>query len=577
MSGLPRLTGDGRGWGIAVVAALSVGQALAAGAAAIATRDVFAALAADARTVPLPVEALAVLALSGVAIAGLRVVERVVAEKLGQGYAAVLRQKLFTHLSRLPARRLTEQRAGGLTLRFVGDLGAVRNWISLGIARLISAGIVLPGALAAIFVIDLELGLAATLPIGLGLAVMALLGMRFGAAHRRLRSRRAKLATDMAERIPHAAELRLLGRMAVERRQLERRTERMVMAALSRARAAALLRAVPDAASGMAAASVLYMALSADLRTASAAGALAAVGLALQPMRELAGVWDRRRAWVAARRKCEALLARPLRPAGRSDGADPMSRTEGAARGGTGRGPVVLEGQTRTTALATATAPVALAFHMLKAGPLRHIVATLEPGGRVAIRGPNGAGKSLLLTLAAGLEMPEAGRVTLDGVATGRLRAGAIARRVAFVGPRSPILAGSLRRALTMGGSNRPDDTAVTEMARHLGLGSVLDRLGGLDGRVGEGGRTLSSGEARRVLLTRAALSGAGLLLLDEPDDVLDADGPVLLARLFDATPASILYTTHDPRVAALGERVWRVENGQLRIATTPEGRADAA
>jgi ABC-type multidrug transport system fused ATPase/permease subunit len=539
MSLIPRVTGEGRGRGIALIAALALGQAAAAGVAAFSTRDVFAAFRDSATAWPLL--ALALVACAGLAAALLRVVERVVAERVGQDYAASLRLKLFTHLTQMSARDVSDRRNGALAMRFVGDLAAVRGWVSVGIARLISASIVLPVAGGVLFLLNPNLGLAAVIPIALGLVVMSLAGPRLGRAHRRLRARRARLAADMSERIPHAPELRLLGRIQAERAQLQRHTKKLISSALERARSAALLRAVPDAVSGLAAASLFLVALRSGAPAAEAAGALAAVGLMIQPMRDLAGVWDRHRAWVASRDKCEALLAAPRLKRPRPGIRETMQ-----------------------------DAPQPLRFAAVSAGILDDIDIDAAAGQKIAIVGGNGAGKSTLLSLAAGLEQPLKGEVTFGGRAPSSLSAAERRRTIARVGARSPILAGSLRRALTMGTSNQPDDTAILAHAKAFGLKEVIARLGGLDGKLTEGARNLSAGEARRVLLARAALSAPRLMLLDEPDDALGADGPALVERLVRQSDATTLVTTHNLALARRMDLLWFIKHGRILEAGAP-------
>ena len=539
MSRLPRIAEGRRGRGIAAVAALALGQAAAAGMAAFATRDVFAAFRDTSGAVP--VTALVLIAAAGITIAALRIYERVVAERLGQDYAASLRLKLFTHLAQMSARDVAERRSGALAMRFVGDLAAVRGWVSMGIARLISSGIVLPAACAVLFLLNPALGMAATIPVVLGVIIMALASTRLGPAHRRLRSRRARLAADMSERIPHAPELRLMGRTRTETAHLIRRTERMVASALDRARAAGFLRAVPDAVSGIAAALVLFVALGSGAPGAEAAGALAALGLMVQPIRDLAGVWDRHRAWVAARDKCERLLAAPRLRRPRLQDVDPLPDT-----------------------------PPALRFAGVSAGLLNGIDAAVAPGRKVAIIGGNGAGKSTLLALAAGLERPTTGTVTLAGRPPSGLGTAERRRTIALMGARSPILAGSLRRALTMGLSKVRGDEAIRAAAEVFGLKPVIARLGGLDGRVGEAGRTLSSGEVRRVLLTRAALAAPKLMLLDEPDDALDAEGVMLVDRLVRGSDATTLVVTHNLALARRMDELWFVQDGRIAEVGPP-------
>ncbi|MEP4329154.1 MAG: ATP-binding cassette domain-containing protein, partial [Anderseniella sp.] len=266
-----------------------------------------------------------------------------------------------------------------------------------------------------------------------------------------------------------------------------------------------------------------------------AAGALAAVGLMIQPVRDLAGVWDRHRAWRVAREKCATLLAVP-----RLASADQSARK-----------PLANQAQR-------------LRFEAVTSGALSNFSVTAEPGRKIAVIGPNGAGKSTLLALAAGLELPASGNVTVgERKATG-LSARERRKLIALVGTRSPILAGSLRRALTMGVDDRPDDAAVTAQAEVYGLAHVLERIGGLDGKVSEAGRNLSAGEIRRVLLARAALSQPGLLLLDEPDDALDQDGPGLVGQLVRNCSATTLVVTHNLDIAATMDEIWVIEDGGL-------------
>ncbi len=557
MSGLlPGVTAGDRRRGIAAIATSAVAQALAAGVAAFATRAVFTALhdrdvpaALDAASKAgcgadcsawlqvleqLPLAALSLIVGMGFAIALARTCERVLAERVGQAYASEVRLRLFAHLTRMSASALGDRRNGTLALRFVGDLGAVRKWVSQGVARLISCAIVLPSATFVLFLISPALAAAAALPLALGLLAMAAAGMRLGPAHRRLRARRSRLASDMLERLPHAPELRLLGRLDIERARLLRNSAALLRSAVVHARSAALLRAIPDAAAGCAAAALLAAAFASGAPAADAAGAMAALGLVLQPMRTFADVRDRHEAWRIARDRCERLLASPT---------------------------LALHRRHDTP---LADLPPRLRFRALEAGVLANFDARVVAGTKVAIIGPNGAGKSTLLRLAAGLEQPDAGRVTISGRAPGALRPRERRQTIAHLGPRSPILAGSLRRVLTMGSSQRVDDTDVDALARSFGLAGVLTRLGGLDGHVAEAGRNLSSGEARRMLLSRVARSGARLGLLDEPADGLDALGQERLAQMLRETTATVLIVTHSIELARRMDTLWLVDGGRL-------------
>ena len=490
MSALPAPLGGGRWRGVALVAGLGVAEAAAIGVAAVATRGVFAALHAEAGP---PLGALAVLAAAGVAVALLRALSRTLAEGMGQRYAMVLRRALYRHLARLPASAVERRRAGAVGLRFVGDLSAARRWISLGITRLVSGAVVLPGAALALWWLDPRLALAAAAPVAVSLAAMGGLALLFGRLHRRLRSGRARLAIDMMERAAVAPELDLLGRTNKELDRLDRAGEGMRASAVRRAGAARLLSAVPEVGVAVAGALMLAEAARSGLPAAEAAGALAVLAILALPLRDLAGVRDAHAAWRVARAKLVAVLETPA------------ARRRRPRRGG----------------------PCALAVEGGPAGP--GAALSFAPGEIVAVEA--GREGSALIAAAAGLE-PGDSRVVFEG----RERPPV----AAYVGPRSPVLQGSLRRALSMGARSRPEDPALARLARAFGLGPLLDD-GGLDARVGEGGRTLAECERLRALLVRAVLREPDLLLVDRPDAAADARALTLIGRAAIETGATAL------------------------------------
>lgn len=543
MSAIPRKRDDGRAGGVALVALTAVGQAVAAGGAAFAMRDVFAALHEPGRTAPFA--SLLILLLAAVAVAGFRIAGRSVAERVGQGYVIALRHVLFSHLTRMPAGAVAGRRNGALAIRFVGDLAAARNWVGLGLARIVAAAIVVPGSIVALVLLDARLAAAAAVPLLLGVAVMMAVGAGMGSVHGRLRSKRANLAIAVMERAPAAPELRLLGRDATELKALREGGAAVRRAAVSRVLRIEVLRRLPDVAAAGSAVAVLWLALSGDLPAAEAAGALAVLAILVQPLRDLASVWDYRCAWVIARDKLGKLLASPTLDA-------PTLDAPGRPAGRRPRTPAYLE------------------FMDVRCGPLRDFDAVAEPGTKIAVIGPNGAGKSLCLALAAGLEATEDGRVELDGRDLAGVSTRERQRSIVFVGPRSPVLQGSLRRALTLGVKPRPDDGDIERAAHAYGLGPVLERLGGLDGRVAEGGRNLSSGEATRLHLVRAVLARPRLLILDEPDHALDLDGVAALRRLLEESAATTLFAPRDASLARKADVLWYIDGGQVQVAGPP-------
>jgi ABC-type transport system involved in cytochrome bd biosynthesis fused ATPase/permease subunit len=205
---------------------------------------------------------------------------------------------------------------------------------------------------------------------------------------------------------------------------------------------------------------------------------------------------------------------------------------------------------------------VSLAYPGGRRAALEAVTLEIAPGEVVALVGASGSGKSSLLALLLGLRRPSAGAIRVDGRT---LEGRALIASTAWAGQAVRILSATLRDNLILG---RPDadDGAVASAVAAAGLGAVVDRLPeGLETRIGEGGRMLSGGEARRVALARALVRAAPLVLLDEPTANLDADSEaaVLAALRTLASGRTVIVATHSPAVMAMADRVVRLERGR--------------
>jgi ABC-type lipoprotein export system ATPase subunit len=175
--------------------------------------------------------------------------------------------------------------------------------------------------------------------------------------------------------------------------------------------------------------------------------------------------------------------------------------------------------------------------------------ATFAAGALHAITGPSGSGKTTLLHILGGLELPDAGEVTIGGrPLTGLDRAGrARVRRehVGFVGQQPGLVSFlSARENVELGLAIRGLPPA--------GALEILDVVG-LAERAEQRVSRLSAGERERVAIARALAPRPTVLLLDEPTSKLDQANALavagMLARLARETGAAILCATHDPVV----------------------------
>ena len=185
MRTLPPLVTRDRAFGAVLITGCGILQALALAFAAFATRDAFDALHVGD---PLSLRTVAELTAAGLLAAFCVFFSGRQAEALGQSYAIALRRALYAKIARLPKSRHEKRRVGALSLRFVGDLSAARLWFGRGLPDVLTALVVLPGAVAILWSLDQTLALAGLTPLGLTLVLMTVLAWRLESPHRRLRA-----------------------------------------------------------------------------------------------------------------------------------------------------------------------------------------------------------------------------------------------------------------------------------------------------------------------------------------------------------------------------------------------------
>jgi ATP-binding cassette, subfamily C, bacterial CydC len=155
----------------------------------------------------------------------------------------------------------------------------------------------------------------------------------------------------------------------------------------------------------------------------------------------------------------------------------------------------------------------------------------LEPGRPLIIDGPSGRGKSCLLDTLAGELPPLAGEVRLAGQALAAWPEAQRLRLIGYLAQETLLLDDTLALNLRLGREDL-DDAALWEALERVDLAGTLRRRGhGLDYRVGERGRRLSGGEARRVALAWLMLRDRPVALLDEPFSGLDRETEARVLR----------------------------------------------
>jgi lipoprotein-releasing system ATP-binding protein len=196
---------------------------------------------------------------------------------------------------------------------------------------------------------------------------------------------------------------------------------------------------------------------------------------------------------------------------------------------------------------------------------LRGLEAAFPPASLHTIQGASGSGKSTLLQILGGLEPPDAGEVRWQGESIYEWSRGKLAAwrnlSVGFVFQAYhlfPELSALENVEFPARLARRGEAPQGAHLLDQVGLGSRLHH------RPAE----LSGGEQQRVAIARALRNNPALLLADEPTGNLDtATGHEiidLLLRLHQERGNCLIIVTHDDRIAALGQRIYRLEEGKL-------------
>ena len=184
---------------------------------------------------------------------------------------------------------------------------------------------------------------------------------------------------------------------------------------------------------------------------------------------------------------------------------------------------------------------------------LRGVSFALAPGESLGIIGPNAAGKSTLAKLIAGIAVPRAGSVRLDGAEISAWPRERLAPYLGYLPQDVQLFAGTVAQNIARLGE--PDPGAVVRAAQRARIHELVLRLPqGYDTEVGDAGERLSGGVRRRIALARALYGAPRLVVLDEPNADLDHAGDeALLAALRDLRTEGVttVVVAHRPSLLA--------------------------
>ncbi|MDO5094908.1 MAG: ATP-binding cassette domain-containing protein, partial [Propionibacteriaceae bacterium] len=200
-------------------------------------------------------------------------------------------------------------------------------------------------------------------------------------------------------------------------------------------------------------------------------------------------------------------------------------------------------------------------------GPvLRDLSLEVPRGTKVAILGSSGAGKSTLLGLLRGTVPIQSGTVVLAGQSMADLPPEAGCQLSASVAQTTWLFAGSVADNLRMAHPSASDDELWEALRRARVADEVARMPKGLASDVGERGQLISGGQAQRLSLARALLSGRRILLLDEPTSQVDVASETAIVEALREINSdwTVIVVTHRRSLLAAVDTAYELADGTL-------------
>lgn len=198
---------------------------------------------------------------------------------------------------------------------------------------------------------------------------------------------------------------------------------------------------------------------------------------------------------------------------------------------------------------------------------IKSVSFTLQPGEVLGVVGPSGAGKSTLARLMVGVLKPNVGGIYLDGHNVYLWERGSFGAMVGYLPQSVSLLNGTIAENIAR--LRKPDPHAILEAARIAGVHELIGRLPlGYDTHVNDGDFKLSGGQRQRIGLARALYGMPRLIVLDEPNANLDAEGEQSLIRAINAAReagAIVVLIAHRPSVMQVVDKILVLREGRVQ------------
>ena len=507
--------------------------------------------------------AIVVVSLIGLAIVLadwlVNIAETMVVGRNGERLLFTLRVKLFAQLQRLGLDFYERELSGRIMTRMTTDVDALSSFLQTGLITMVSSVLTFFGVLAALLIINLQLGLAVLSLFPVLVVATLVFRSKSAKAYTESREKVAAVNADFAENVAGLRVTQAFRREQVNRDRFGGLSQAFRVSRLRAQRYIATYFPFVQTLSTAAGAIVLIIATGQVRNGTLTTGALIAyllyIDMVFSPVQQLSQVFDGyQQAMVGLRRITDLLRLRTSTP--------PAAQPVTAGR---------LDGRIELRDVDFSYG--AVSGQHSEENALSGISLTIEPGETVALVGQTGAGKSTLVKLIARFYDATSGQVLVDGTEVRDYDLASYRHQLGVVPQESYLFAGTVRDSIAYA---RPDasDAEVEAAARATGAHEMIIRLpGGYGHEVSERGRNLSAGQRQLIALARAQLADPAILLLDEATAALDLAAEAAVNHAISELTAArtTIVVAHRLTTASRADRILVMDQGRIVEAGTHE------
>jgi ATP-binding cassette subfamily B protein len=473
--------------------------------------------------------------------------ETMVVGRNGERLLYTLRVKLFAQLQRLGLDFYEREMSGRILTRMTTDVDALSTFLQTGLVTMVSSVLTFFGVLAALLIINLQLGLAVLCIFPVLVVATLVFRSKSTRAYNESRERVAAVNANFAENVAGLRVTQAFRREQANRDRFGGLSHAFLVSRLRAQRYIAIYFPFVQTLSTAAGAIVLVLATGQMHSGALTTGALIAyllyIDMVFSPVQQLSQVFDGyQQAMVGLHRITDLLRLRTSTP--------PPGRPVEAGR---------LRGRLELR-------DVDFGYSGSDGKAISGINLTVEPGETVALVGQTGAGKSTLVKLIARFYDATGGQVLVDGTDVRDYDLASYRHQLGIVPQESYLFAGTVRDSIAYA---RPDasDAEVEAAARATGAHDMIIRLaGGYAHEVAERGRNLSAGQRQLIALARAQLADPAILLLDEATAALDLAAEAAVNHAISELTAArtTIVVAHRLTTAARADRIMVLDSGRI-------------